>query len=86
MAGRLFKDKYFIKVTAFYNRIIAHNIVPQDIHSTRHIYNLYKIIKMWYIEGRKGLYIEVVIILTEKPVPETTLIYASLYAFSIKAL
>jgi len=61
-------------------------MVPQDIYSTRHIYNLYKIIRTWHVEGRKGLRIEVVVTLTKKPVPETILTYASPYALSVKAL
>ena len=84
MAGKSFKDKYFIRAIASYNRIIAYNIVLQDIHSTKYVYNLYKIIKMWYTEGRKGLYIKVVVMLTKKPILETTLIYAFFYTLSIE--
>ena len=41
MADKSFKNKYSIRATASYNYIIAHDIVPQDIHSTKHVYNLY---------------------------------------------
>ena len=46
VVGRSFKDKYSIRATASYNYIIAYDIVPQDIYSTRYVYNLYKIIRM----------------------------------------
>jgi len=65
---------------------MARDIVPQDIYSTRHVYNLYKIIRTWHAEGRKGLRVKVVVILTKKPIPETILTYASPYALSVKAL
>jgi len=86
MAGRSFKDKYSIRATASYNHIIARDIVPQDIYSTRHVYNLFQIIRTWHIEGRKGLRVEVVVTLTEKPIPETISTYASPYALGVKAL
>jgi len=86
MVGRSFKNKYSIRATASYNRIIARDMVPQDIHSTRHVYNLFQIIRTWHTEGRKGLRVEVIVTLTKKPIPETTLIYASPYALSVKAL
>jgi hypothetical protein len=86
VAGRSFKDKYSIRATASYDRIMARDIVPQDIHSTRHVYNLYQIIRTWHIEGRKGLRVEVVVTLTKKPIPETTLPYASPYALGVEAL
>ena len=86
MVGRFFKNKYFIRAIASYNCIIARDIVPQDIYSIRHVYDLYKIIRTQYIKGRKGLRIKVVVILTEKPILKTILIYALSYALSIKAL
>jgi len=86
IVGRSFKDKYSIRATASYNRIIARDIVPQNIYSTRHVYDLYKIIRTWHTEGRKGLRVKVVVILTKKPIPETTLTYASPYALGVEAL
>jgi len=86
IAGRSFKDKYSIRETASYNRIMARNMVPQDIYFTRHVYNLFQIIRTWHIEGRKGLHVEVVVTLTKKPIPETILIYTSPYALGVKAL
>ena len=86
MAGRSFEDKYSIRATASYDRIMARDMVPQDIHSTRHVYDLYKIIRTWHVEGRKGLRVEAVVILTEKPIPETTLTYASPYTLGVEAL
>jgi len=86
MVGRSFKDKYSIRATASYNCIIARDMVPQDIYSTRHVYNLFQIIRTWHAEGRKGLRVKVVVILTKKPIPETILIYASPYALGVKAL
>jgi len=65
---------------------MARDMVPQDIYSTRHVYDLFQIIRTWYIEGRKGLYIEVVVTLTKKPILETILTYASPYALSVEAL
>jgi len=41
---------------------------------------------MWYIDSRKGLRVEVVVILTKKPIPETTLVYASPYFFGVELL
>jgi hypothetical protein len=41
MVGRSFEDKYSIRAIASYDRIMARDIVPQDIHSTRHVYDLY---------------------------------------------
>ncbi len=60
--------------------------MPQDIYIIKHIYDVNKIIKIWHTDGRKGLYIKVVVILTEKPIPETTLIYTSFYSFGVKLL
>jgi len=41
IVGRSFEDKYSIRAIASYNRIIARDMVPQDIYSTRHVYNLF---------------------------------------------
>ena len=65
---------------------MARDIVLQDIYTIKHVYNLNKIIRMWYINSRKGLCVEVVVILTEKPILETTLIYAFFYSLSVKLL
>ena len=86
VVGRSFEDKYSIRATASYDRIMARDMVPQDIHSTRHVYDLYQIIRTWHAEGRKGLRIEVVVTLTEKPIPETTSTYASPYTLGVEAL
>ena len=86
MAGRSFKNKYSIRATTSYDCIMACNIVLQDIHSTKHVYDLYKIIRMWHAKGRKGLYVEVVVILTKKPILETTSTYASPYSLSVESL
>ena len=86
IAGKSFEDKYSIKAIASYDRITARDMVPQDIHSNRHIYNLYEILRTWHAEGRKGLRVEVVVTLTEKPVPETALTQDSPYALSAETL
>ena len=65
---------------------MSYNIVPQDIYTIKHVYNLNKIIRTWHTDSKKGLRIEVVVILTKKPIPETTLIYTSPYSLSIKLL
>jgi len=65
---------------------VARNIVLQDIHTIKHVYNLNKIIRTWHTDGRKGLRVEVVVTLTKKPIPETTSIYTSPYSLSIKSL
>ena len=65
---------------------MAYNIVLQDIYTIKHIYNFNKIIRMWHADSKKGLYIKVIIILTEKPILETILIYTSLYSLSVKSL
>ena len=65
---------------------MARNIVPQDIYTIKHVYDLNKIIKIWHIDSKKGLHIKVVITLTEKPILETILIYTSPYFFSVELL
>ena len=66
--------------------MVARNIVLQDIYTIKHVYDFNKIIRIWYTDSKKGLYIEVVIILTEKLILKTTLIYASPYSLSVKSL
>jgi len=61
-------------------------MVPQDIYTIKHVYDLNKIIRTWYIDSRKGLRVEVVVTLTKKPILETTLAYASPYSLSVKLL
>jgi len=65
---------------------VARDIVPQDIYTIKHVYNLDEIIRTWHIDSRKGLRVEVVVTLTEKPIPETTLAYASPYSLGVKSL
>ena len=84
--GRSFKDKYLIRAIASYDYMVARDIVPQDIYTIKHIYDLNKIIRIQYTDGRKGLRVEVVVILTKKPILETTLVYTSPYSLSIKLL
>ena len=43
--NRSFKDKYFIKVAAFYNYVIAYNIILQNIYTKVHVYKLDNIIR-----------------------------------------
>jgi len=61
-------------------------MVPQDIYTIKHVYDLNKIIRTWYVDGRKGLRVKVVVTLTEKPIPETTSAYASPYSLGVKLL
>ncbi len=65
---------------------MARDIVPQDIYTIKHVYDLNEIIRIWHTNGRKGLRVKVVVILTEKPIPETTLIYAFPYSLSVELL
>jgi hypothetical protein len=85
-ADRSFEDKYSIRAIASYNRIVARDIVPQDIYTIKHVYNLNKIIRTWYVDSRKGLRVEVVVTLIKKPIPETTSIYASPYSLGVELL
>jgi hypothetical protein len=61
-------------------------MVPQDIYTIKHVYDLNEIIRTWHADGKKGLRVEVVVTLTEKPVLETTLTYASPYSLGVKSL
>ena len=66
--------------------MVARDIMPQDIYIIKHVYDLNEIIRIWHVDSRKGLCVKVVIILTEKPIPETTLIYTFPYSLSVKLL
>jgi len=65
---------------------MARDMVPQDIYTIKHVYNLNEIIRTWHVDSRKGLRVEVVVILTKKPIPETILVYTSPYSLSIESL
>ena len=65
---------------------MARDIVPQDIYTIKHVYDLNEIIRIWHVNGKKGLCVKVVIILTKKPIPETTLIYTFPYSLNVKLL
>ena len=82
--NRSFEDKYSIRAAASYNCIIARDIVPQDIYTKVHVYKLNEIIRTWYINKKKGLRIEVVVILTKTPLPTPE--YASPYTSGIALL
>ena len=66
--------------------MVARDMVPQDIYTIKHVYDLNKIIRTWHVDGRKGLRVEVVVTLTKKPILETTLIYASPYFLGVELL
>src|ERR1700722_4161306 len=78
--SRSFKDKYSIRAAASYNCIMARDIIPQDIYTKVYVYKLNNIIRTWHINKKKGLRMEVVVILTKTPPP--TLEYTSPYTSS----
>ena len=51
--NRSFKDKYSIKAAASYNRIMARDIVPQDIYTKVHVYELNDIIRTQHTNKKK---------------------------------
>jgi len=61
--------------------MMARDIVPQDIYTKVHVYKLDEIMRTWYTNKKKGLRMEVVVILTETPPP--ALEYASPYTSGI---
>jgi len=79
--NRSFEDKYSIRAAASYNYIMACDIVPQDIYTKVHVYELDEIIRTWHTNKKKGLRIEVVVTLTKTPPP--ALEYASPYTSGI---
>jgi len=82
--NRFFEDKYSIRAAASYNYIMARNIVPQDIYTKVHVYELNKIIRTWHTNKKKELRMEVVVILTKTPPPAPE--YASPYTSGIALL
>jgi len=60
---------------------MACDIVLQDIYTKVHVYELNDIIRTWHINKKKGLCMEVVVILTKTPLP--ALEYTSPYTSSI---
>ena len=67
--NRSFEDKYSIRAAASYDRMIARDIIPQDIYTKVHVYELDEIMRTWHTNKKKGLRMEVVITLTETPPP-----------------
>ena len=63
---------------------MAYNIIPQDIYTKVHAYELNEIIRTWHINKKKGLRIEVVVTLTKTPLPTPE--YASPYTSGIALL
>jgi hypothetical protein len=63
---------------------MARDIVLWDIYTKVHVYKLNKIIRTWHTNKKKGLRIEVVVILTETPLPTPE--YASPYTSGITLL
>jgi hypothetical protein len=61
--------------------MMARDIVPQDIYTKVHVYELDKIIRTWHTNKKKGLRMEVVVTLTETPPPAPE--YASPYTSGI---
>ena len=67
--NRSFEDKYSIRAAASYDRMMARDIVPQDIYTKVHVYKLDDIIRTWHTNKKKGLRMEVVVTLIETPLP-----------------
>lgn len=61
--------------------MMARDIVPQDIYTKVHVYELDDIMRTWHTNKKKGLRMEAVVTLTETPPPAPE--YTSPYTSSV---